>query len=360
MIAQQSRVQPWTLSRGYRRWGCLVAAAFLIAVTVGGLGLLVWVVRPRPPIHALHLIGNDVDGLAVLELHRTSLRIQRFVETLLRPYSYEVQSRPEDLGREISQLLDVMTYRRAYGLWRYDPAGQREQWAWVVPLKRLGDPLKVLVREMAGREVARDLAVETSGGILVVFGKAKGPYCAIGQRAAVVAGDRPWLETVLARIENPAPRTPRAVRLYESLPAAGKHCIVRAFVLATPQRWQGWVRFPDNLPASLRFLAELRRRIEAGGVPPGQVESLAFTATVQPRQQIRCEMAIACRDTSASTALARCLAAQWRAIQSQLREYDLVADEVVATVGASVEFGWTTPRLEQMLGLAPMEVPSSR
>ncbi|MCX8038053.1 MAG: hypothetical protein N3D11_13570 [Candidatus Sumerlaeia bacterium] len=359
MITRQSRVQPWTFSRRYRRWGCLVAAVSLIAIAVGGLGLLIWVVRPRPPIHAIHLIGHDVDGLAVLELHRASPRIQRFVETLLRPYSYEVQSRPEDLGREISQLLDVMTYRRAYGLWRYDPTGQREQWAWVIPLKRLGDPLKVLVREMAGREAPHGLAVETSGGVLLVFGKNKGPYCAIAQRAAVVAGDRPWLETVLARIENPVPKTPRAVRLYENLPTANKHCLARAFVLATPPRWQGWTRFPDNLPASLRFLAEMRRRIEAGGIPPGEVESLAFTATVQPRQQIRCELVIACRDTSASTALARCLAAQWRAIQNQMKEFDLTADEVIATVGASVEFGWTTPRLEQMLGLAPVEVPAS-
>lgn len=332
-----------------------MAGGFLALVAMVGFGLVIWLVRPRPPVHPLYLIGSDVDGLVLVEVSRSSSRVAGFLETLIRPISYEVQSRPEDLEQDISQLLDVVTFREAIGLFHYDPRGRREQWAWVIELKRMGAPLKVVVKELCAREATKGMETETSGGVLLFRARSGTPWFAIASEAAVVAGDREWLSEILSRLERPLPRTPRANRLYYGLPAGGKHVIARACLLVPPQRWEGWAKLRATDPPPLDTIARLRQVFQKTDLEPSQIESLAVTAKVQPRRQLKLDLKVLCNETTASVLLARHLREQWPDVVNLLLSDRVANVTEPTTAGASVSLSWTTPRLEQMLGLRPDE-----
>lgn len=360
-MARAIRAGSWNVIAPHRRWGCLVAACFFALVAVAGFVLLVWLVRPRAAVHPLHLVGRDVDGLVVIELSRSSPRINRFLEVLIRPISYEVQSRPEDLKQEISQLLDVMTFRRAIGLFRYDPVAERNHWAWVIGLKRMGGPLKVLVKQLSMQEETMAMDVETSGGALLLWGKQGKPCFGIEQRAIVVASDRDWLADVLARVRNPLEKTPRANRLYYGLPDGGKHCIMRACILLPQGRWESWADWAESDQPLLDTLARVRHLLEECRLGPSEIESLAASATVQPRRQVRVNLTVSCSKTSASEILIRHIQERWPEVSFSLRSapyVDSIAEPIAGS--AAVTIAWTTPPIEEMLSLAPPDRTTTR
>jgi hypothetical protein len=354
-MARRVPSENWNVIARHRHWGCFASACFLALVAAIGLALLVWLVRPRAAVHPLDLIGSDVDGLVLVELSRTSSRVNGFLRCLIRPMSYEVQSRPEDLEQEISQLLDVMTFRRAIGLLRSGGPGGQEQWACVVPLKRMGDGLKVLVRQLVEREAKGGVEMETSGGVLLFWGKPGTPCFAIERRAVVVASDRGWLNEVLSRIEKPLAKTPRANHLYRNLPAGGRNCLARACILLPKGRWDSWVAAGKGTPLPLDVMARIRRVLEGCGLGASDIETLAATAIVQPRQQVHFDLTVACSRTTASLALAHHVSRRWNKLSPILQGPDMAILEEPTTATTGVTFGWTTPQLEQMLGGSPVE-----
>jgi len=357
-MARRVPVESWSVTARHRRWGCLAAACFLALVAAVGLALLVWLVRPTPAVHALNLIGSDVDGLVLVDLSRTSPRVNEFLGCLLRPMSYEVQSRPEDLEQEISQLLDVMTFRRAIGLLRSGGPGGRDEWACVVPLKRMGDGLKVLVRQLVEREAGSGVEMETSGGVLLFWGKPGTPCFAISRRAVVAAGNRGWLNEVLARIERPLEQTPRAGFLYHNLPAGGRHSIARACLLVPKGRWDSWAALGKNGPFPLDVPARIRRVVEACGLEGADIASAAATAVVQPRHQLRLGLTVACSRTTASLALANGVSRRWGDLSAMVQGPDVAVLDEPTTAMAGVTFGWMTTPIERLLEAAPGK-PSS-
>jgi hypothetical protein len=359
-MARRIPTERWSAIAVRRRWGWFLYACFFGLFVAVALAALFWIVRPRPAVHPLHLIGSDVDGLVVIELSGASPRVERFLQTLIRPLSYEVQSRPEELEQEASHLLDVMTFRRAIGLLRYDPVANREQWALVVALKRMGDPLKVLVKQIAGRQGTAKIEMETSGGVLRFWGKPEMPCFAIERRAFIVAGDRQWLDEIIARIENPLKKTPQAKQLYYGLPNGGRHCIARACVFVPRPRWDHWVSPNTGRHPLLDPIGRVRRLLGECGLEPAAVKSLSVAATVQPRGHLQFDLRISCADTSTALALSRRMSRNWSPLSKLLRGPN-VADVVEpTTTSAGVAFGWTTPRLEEMLGLSAGESPEAR
>jgi len=358
-MARRTSIETWSAVAVRRRWGCFLTACFLGLVVAAVLALLIWIVRPRPAVHPLHLIGSDVDGLVLIELSRSSPRVNRLVQTLIRPISYEVQSRPQDLEQQASHLLDVMTFRRAIGLLRYDPLANREQWAWVIALKRMGDLLKALIEQLAAKQGDSGVEMETSGGVLLFWGKQGMPCFAVDQRAFVVASDRDWLREVLARLENPLEKTPQAKRLYGGLPDGGKHCIARACVLLPRERWNYWAE-PHKAASPLAArMGRIRGFLEKCGLRPAEVQSLALATTVQPRGQLEFSLRVCCADTSAALELGRRAWANWPDLSALLKGPDVADIAEPTTTSAGVVFGWTTPRVEQMLGLGLPDTPTT-
>jgi len=341
------------------RWrlGCLTAAFFLALVATVVFGLLFWLMQPRPPIEAVNLIGSDVDGLIVVDLHRSSRRVGRFLEVVVRPISYEVQSRPEQMSEDLSQLLDVLTFRRAFCLLRFDPESAEEQWAWVIPLKRMSSPLKLLVEQFASGNTSGSVETEAIDGVLFFWGKNRSPCFAIAPRAVIVAGDRAWLEEMLERVERPLAKTPRANRLRLSLPPRGKHRILRACVLVSPGRWKRWSDASLEGRLFLGSIARLIRVIESCGLEAGDCEMAAASATVEPRGRLKVVVAVGCRETTATETLARAVRSRWDELSAVLRGPDVAALSAPTSGTAGVVFSWITPPIEQMLGLAPGEIP---
>jgi len=326
---------------------------------VGGFALLIWIVRPRPAVGPLQLIGSDVDGLVMIELNRSSVRVNRFLEPLIRPISYEVQSRPEDLARELFDLLDVMTFRCAMGLLRYDPVADREHWALVVPLKRMADPLKVAVKQVVARETTAKVETETSGGALLFWGKPEMPCFAIEQRALVVAGDRQWLGEILRRVGNPLARTSRATDLYSGLPEGGKHCLARACILTPPKRWEHWAG-PSRSSSPLgQPVARVHRFLEECGLGPTDIQTLCIAAVVQPRGRMQFDLRISCGDTSALPALARRVKEKRPSLSLLLQGRDVAEVIEPTTTSAGLSFGWRMPPLEQVLDLGASDLPAT-
>ncbi|KPL12057.1 hypothetical protein AMJ85_02130 [candidate division BRC1 bacterium SM23_51] len=355
-MARATRAESWSVVAPHRRWGCLAAACFFTLVAVGGFALLVRLVLPRAAINPAQLVGSDVDGLVVVELSRSSPRINRFLQVLIRPISYEVQSRPRELEQEISQLLDVMTFRRAIGLLRYDPVAEREQWAWVIALKRMSEPLKVLVKQLSTQEETAAVETVTSGGALLFFGKQGKPCFAIEQRAIIVASDRDWLGEVLARVENPLEKTPRTNRLCLGLPGASKHCITRACVLLPEGRWEGWADWTESDRALLNTMARVRDLLEQCRLGPSEIESLSGCTIVQPRGQLRFVLTVSCSETSTSEVLIRQMHKQWPQLSADLYDAPYVASVAEPTTSsASVTLSWTSPPVDEILALAPAD-----
>lgn len=344
----------WQVSRRPIRLGCLTVAVLLTAILAGVLAFVTWLVRPQPAIEAYQLIGKDVDGLAVLQLNRSSRRMARFLEVIVRPLSYDVQSHPEQLQEEISQLLDVLTFRRAIGLLRHVAAGGgREQWAWVVPLKRMSDPMKVLIKQLAARDETKAIETVTSGGALLFWSGPQGPFFAIAPRAVVVASDLAWLDELLRRIRRPLEKTPRANRLGLVLPEGGKHCLARAFVLLPAERWQECAKWSETAPAPFGALGRLCRLLQRLGLGPGQFDSAACTATVEPRGRVRFDLRLFCRPTSMPAELGCRLFEQWSQVSATLLGADVESFARPTTTTNSLDFTWRTPPIEQLLGLGP-------
>ena len=360
----------WGLHAVRRRWGCLISAAVLFCLVAAAFGLLVFIVRPRPALNPLPLIGSDVDGLAVIELSRSSSRVNHLLEVLVRPRSYEVQSNPEELEREASRLLDVMTFRRALCLMRFDPAAGREEWALVIPLKRMAEPLKVLVRQLAAGDQKTRIETEVSDGVLRFWGKPEMPCFAIGgpprkraiplsrqPQALMVATNRPWLDEVLRRMEKPLKTTERAEELVRNLPGEGKHRIVRACVEVSRERWKYWAdrNLDDQLLLEPVRLA--RAVLEENRVKAGEIRALALAATLEPRGQLRFDLTVSCPTTSGSLALGRQVRRNWPELAG-LFHRPYVAEVMEPTTGtAGLTIGWVTPSVEQLLGLSPVEEP---
>jgi len=358
-MAQRAPADHWRAVPVHRRWAWFFYACFLAALLAGALAALVWIIRPRSAVHPLRLIGDDVDGLVFVELSRSSPRVAQLLQTLLRSFSYEVQSRPEDLALEASRLLDVMTYRRAVGLLRYDPATDREQWALIVALKRMGDPLKVLVRQLATREGGAKIEMEASSGTLRFWGRGDMPCFAIQQRALVAAGDRPWLDEVLSRLENPMKITPRARQLYYGLPSGGRHGIVRACVLVPAGRWQYWAA-PGKAPTpAVEPIRRVRRFLAECGLEPAAIRSLAAAVAIQPRGQLQYDLRLACVDTTTTLGAGRRMRENWPRLSASLRGRDMAELAEPTTSAAAVSLGWTTPPFEELLGLGPAAAPKS-
>ena len=358
-MAKRIPIEGWTATAVHRRWAWFFYACFVGLLGTAALVLLIWMVRPRPAVHPLYLIGSDVDGLVWIELSRASPRVERFLQTLIRPMSYEVQSRPEDLEQEVSRLLGVMTYRCAIGLLRCDPAANREQWAVVVPLKRMGDPLKVLVRQLAAREGGPKIEMETSGGVLRFWGKPDMPCFAIERRAFVAAGDRQWLNEVVARIERPLSKTATANLLYYGLPKGGKHCVARACILAPPKRWTYWAGRAENAPPLFEPIRRVRRFLGECGAEPTTVALLTAAVVVQPRGHLQCDWRVVCSDASAASALGRRMSRDWPHLSALLKGTDVAAVVDPTTTTTAVSFGWTTPPVAELLGLSPAAPPNA-
>ncbi|MBM3335066.1 hypothetical protein FJY63_10440, partial [Candidatus Sumerlaeota bacterium] len=302
-MTRKTDAQAWNVVAFHRTWGCLTCACFLALIAAIGFVLLIWLVRPRRGIDPLTLIHPDVDGLILIELSRSSQRVNTLVQALIQPLSYEVQSHPEQLQQQISQMLDVVTFRRAICLLSYDTARGQEQWACVVPLKRMGDWLKVMVKQMAEREPKSGLRAETSGGVLLLHGKGDRPSLAVERRALVIASNPQWLATNLSRIRNPLIPTERATQLYAAMPHGGKHCIARASILLSPQRWYAWPGSAKGAPPLLAAFERVRQLLEQCNFRPPQVELIAAAASVQPNQQMRFDLTVKCREDSLSAAL---------------------------------------------------------
>jgi hypothetical protein len=357
-MAQPVEFDNWRAIGRRRRWGCFGTFVVVVVIGVVVLGFLLWAVRPGQPLHPFGLVGSDVDGLVILDLHRTSPRVERMLQVFIRPLSYEVQSKPADLEKEISQQLNVMTFRQAIGLLRYDPVAERDRWACVIPLKRMGDWLKLLVRQLATGPEASGVKSETANGVLYFWGREGWPCFAIEQRAIVIADERGWLDVVVERVRNPLEKTPRANRLFHGLPAAGKHRVVRAHVLMTPERWEGWAVLDESDVWPCRQAGRVRRLLEQAGLDRSDFDSLALATTVQPAGQLEIEVTLPCGEGARRTRMGRRLRADWPDLAGVFATSDTSAVSAPTTTSAGVKFGWTTQRLETLLGLGPAERPA--
>ena len=360
-MKRQRPAEKWTAVRVRRRWGCLAVLGLFAFLGAAALFLFLILVRPSAPPDPRTLVGPDVDGLVLIELHRGSARTARLLRVLIRPLAFEVQSHPTVLERDLSRLLDAFTHRRAIGLLRHDPDTGREQWAWVVGLKRMGGPLKVLVTQWATRESSGTVETLASEGVLQFWTRTGNLHFAIGRNALLVANDRDWLHRTLDRLALPPNEreiAPQADRLCGALPKSAKHRVVRACLLTTPPRWRAWLAVDERRPPPGGVVARLCRVLEKAEIAPPVLESLAVAMTVEARGQLRFGVTALCDEASSVTAGQR-LREGWPQFSATLLGPAVAATIDPTTSTAGLHLGWITPPVEQMLGLKPADLPTT-
>lgn len=337
----------------------MAAAAFFVSVTALVLVFFLLLVRPSQPLRPEHLIDADVDGLVLVELNRSSPRVDRFLRVLVRPLALEVQSSEEVLQKDISQLLDVFTYRRAIGLFRHDPDTERDQWVWVMGLKRMGSPLKVLITQWTTRDGSTALEAETTDGVLHFRARDGSVDFAVARNAFVAANDRDWLEAILARVKSRPKKeaiTARADLLCGALPAGTKHCIARACILVPNERWERWAARDERGPPPDGTIARVCRVFEEVQLTPPTLESLALAATVEPQGRLRFDLTVSC-DRASSAAVARRIHGHWPRLSFDLTGPAIASAAEPTTSPAGLHLALTTPPIEQLLGLKPADPP---
>ena len=333
-----------------RRWGCAIFLLFLALLAALSLVLLVWLVMPRRPLDPARLIGYNVDGLVLVDLNRASPRVEELVRALVRPLAEGGEEKPEEMEKEITRLLDVLTFRRAIGLMRYDPEAREEQWAWVVGLKRLGEPIRLLVRRIASRE-AQMVTTETLGGEVIFYYDEPGPYFAADPRAFVLANDRTWLREMLRRVKGGEPRTARAERLLAGLPAEERHAVLRAAVLFSPERWESWGRIVKQPELDLETLAEAHAFMTELGIRPPALNLLSLRATAEPGNRLRLDFRAQCDRTSETVEGARRMREQWPELAPLFGGPYLTS--IANPTSGTIDFvlGWVTSPMEELLGV---------
>lgn len=351
----------WALVKSGRRWGCLIGGLVAVLCLAVVLVILALIVAPQSPFDERTLIGDDVDSLALFDLSKSSRRVAQFIEVLIRPLSYEIQTHPENLKEEIDRLLSVVTYRRAIGLGRFDPEQGQEHWAVVLGLKRMGDPIKLVVKEFFSRGETRMVETATSSGVLLFWSEKGGPRYAIYRRAFVVASDAEWLDVVVERLKSPLKKSARASRLELGLPDAGKHRIIRAHALVTPERRRRWRALLQQESMDARTLSAILRIVEGSDLADEDLKSATLAGTLQPNGQLRFDLSVACRETPASLASLQRLGSTWNRLGAQLNLPSISGISRPTTSTTGFSFSWMTTPVEEILGLSPStREPDSR
>lgn len=343
-----------------RRWGCFIALFILLLVVGIVLVVLVSVLRPREEIDPTSLISFDTDGLAILNVNRDSPRVDHLLRTLLAPLARDMDSKPDEVYQDVSRLLNLVTFRRAIGVTHYDSRTGTEQWALVVGLKRLGEPVRLLVKRMAERQ-GRAVTTETREGVVYFwFDDDSGLKFAIHARAFIAASDREWLDTILARVRQPLEPTARATRLYLNLPSGTKHTVLRSAILFTPERWRTWGEIVKRPNLNLEALAQAHAFIDELGIRPPVLQTLAISTTAEPNGKLQLEFAAHCERTTASLEAARKVREQWGALSPLFGGPYLVKTEGPTTDTVILRFGFITPPVEELLGLPAATTATTR
>jgi hypothetical protein len=353
VVQRKTKPGQWEFVSRHRRWGCLVAGVIGVFVALVILILLLLAVHPRAPLRPYNLIGADTDGLMLFNLHAGSMRVDRFLETVVRPLSLEVQSNPEDLEDDLDHLLDVVTYRSAMGLTRFDTETGRELWAVVVPLKRMGGPLKMLIYETMSDSGTEPVERVTSGGVVLFSWGESPPYFAVDRRALIASNDEGWREEMLRRVHNPFEITPRANHLSRNLIQGTKHSIMRSSFLVTPGRWDRWTAEKDVGTSVASVFVHLAQTLQAAGLRPPDVELVRIAATLQAPGDVRVDIGVKCNPTTNTAACLEDLGDRWSGVAVWMRGPILTAVSRPTTSATEISFSCKTPTVEQLIGLGP-------